>query len=175
MLASMAFSSSSRTLIGSISFAVVTSRALRSFPIPTITARATPGATNVLRTGNKLAAILTLVGDAAKGWLAVYLAQALGPNVWSRRLDGCRQSRSQCFLGHLFPVFHRFAGGKGVRRRAASCSLALAARPRARRALAGDGRSDSRSARSPRSTTAALLPPGRSTSSAIRRLHGRAS
>ncbi len=72
-----------------------------------------PGATNVLRTGNKLAAALTLVGDGAKGWLAVFLAQQLGPGFgvadWTVPAVALA-----AFLGHLFPVFHRFAGGKGV-------------------------------------------------------------
>ena len=72
-----------------------------------------PGATNVLRTGNKVAAALTLVGDGAKGWLAVFLAQTLGPSFgvadWTVPAVALA-----VFVGHLFPVFHRFAGGKGV-------------------------------------------------------------
>ena len=111
MLASMAFVVGAY-LIGSISFAVVTSRAL-GLPDPHSYGSRNPGATNVLRTGNKLAAILTLVGDAAKGWLAVYLAQVLGPTFdvadWTVSAVAIA-----VFLGHLFPVFHRFAGGKGV-------------------------------------------------------------
>jgi glycerol-3-phosphate acyltransferase PlsY len=65
-----------------------------------------PGATNVLRTGKKAAAVLTLAGDAGKGWLAVWLAAQLGADVPAAGLA--------VFLGHLYPVFHRFQGGKGV-------------------------------------------------------------
>ncbi len=72
-----------------------------------------PGATNVLRSGSKKAAILTLPLDAAKGSVAVYLAQWLAPtlglNDWA--IAGVALS---VFLGHLFPAFHKFAGGKGV-------------------------------------------------------------
>jgi len=111
MLASMAFVVVAY-LLGSISFAVVTSR-LFGLPDPHSYGSRNPGATNVLRTGNKLAAILTLVGDAAKGWLAVYLAKVLGPtfNVADWAVPAVAIA---VFLGHLFPVFHRFAGGKGV-------------------------------------------------------------
>jgi glycerol-3-phosphate acyltransferase PlsY len=111
MLASMAFVVVAY-LIGSISFAVVTSRAF-GLPDPHDYGSGNPGATNVLRTGNKLAAILTLVGDAAKGWLAVYLAQALGPTFGAADWTVPAVAIA-VFLGHLFPVFHRFAGGKGV-------------------------------------------------------------
>ena len=111
MLASMAFVVVAY-LVGSISFAVVTSRAF-GLPDPHSYGSHNPGATNVLRTGNKPAAILTLVGDAAKGWLAVYLAQVLGPAFgvadWTVPAVAIA-----VFLGHLFPVYHRFAGGKGV-------------------------------------------------------------
>ena len=75
-------------LVGSLSFAVIVSKAM-GLPDPHSYGSGNPGATNVLRTGNKLAAALTLAGDAAKGGLAV-------------------------FVGHLFPVFFRFKGGKGV-------------------------------------------------------------
>jgi len=111
MLASMAFVVVAY-LVGSISFAVVTSRAL-GLPDPHSYGSKNPGATNVLRTGNKLAAVLTLAGDAAKGWLAVYLAQTLGPTFgvadWTVPAVAIA-----VFLGHIFPVFHHFAGGKGV-------------------------------------------------------------
>ena len=71
-----------------------------------------PGATNVLRTGNKLAAVLTLVGDALKGYLAIFLARALiGVDVDSWVLPTVAVA---AFLGHLFPAFHGFKGGKGV-------------------------------------------------------------
>ncbi len=99
-------------LLGSVSFAVVTSR-LFKLPDPHDYGSGNPGATNVLRTGNKLAALLTLVGDGAKGWLAVFVAQlvvpAAGAPAWTVALVAVA-----VFLGHLFPVFHRFAGGKGV-------------------------------------------------------------
>jgi glycerol-3-phosphate acyltransferase PlsY len=99
-------------LLGSVSFAVVTSR-LFGLPDPHSYGSRNPGATNVLRTGNRMAAILTLVGDGAKGWLAVLLAGSLGPSFsvadWTVPAVAIA-----VFLGHLFPVFHRFAGGKGV-------------------------------------------------------------
>jgi glycerol-3-phosphate acyltransferase PlsY len=72
-----------------------------------------PGATNVLRSGNKKAAIITLLGDAAKGWLAVWLALFLAPRFGVDE-TGIALVVIAVFLGHLFPVFHRFAGGKGV-------------------------------------------------------------
>jgi glycerol-3-phosphate acyltransferase PlsY len=99
-------------LIGSVSFAVVTSRLL-GLPDPHSYGSGNPGATNVLRTGNKLAAALTLAGDGAKGWLAVFLAQQLGPafDVAAWTVPAVALA---AFLGHLFPVFHGFAGGKGV-------------------------------------------------------------
>jgi glycerol-3-phosphate acyltransferase PlsY len=111
MLASLAFVVVAY-LLGSVSFAVVTSRVF-GLPDPHSYGSRNPGATNVLRTGNKTAAILTLAGDAAKGWLAVFLAQSFGPAFgfadWSVPAVALA-----VFLGHLFPVFHRFAGGKGV-------------------------------------------------------------
>jgi glycerol-3-phosphate acyltransferase PlsY len=71
-----------------------------------------PGATNVLRTGNKVAALLTLVGDAAKGYVAIAIARALvGVEVDSWVLP---LAAIAAFVGHLFPVFHGFKGGKGV-------------------------------------------------------------
>ena len=111
MLASMAFVVIAY-LVGSVSFAVVASK-LFGLPDPHSYGSRNPGATNVLRTGNKMAAIVTLVGDGAKGWLAVFLAQWLGPSLgvadWTVPAVALA-----VFLGHLFPVFHRFAGGKGV-------------------------------------------------------------
>jgi acyl phosphate:glycerol-3-phosphate acyltransferase len=99
-------------LIGSVSFAVVTSTAF-GLPDPHSYGSGNPGATNVLRTGNKAAAALTLVGDGAKGWLAVFIAQQLGPafGVTGWTVPAVALA---VFVGHLFPVFHRFAGGKGV-------------------------------------------------------------
>ena len=97
-------------LIGSVSFAVVVSK-LFALPDPHSYGSGNPGATNVLRTGNRAAAALTLLGDGAKGWLAVFLARQFVPGIepWLLAAVGLA-----VFIGHLFPVFHRFAGGKGV-------------------------------------------------------------
>ena len=98
-------------LIGSVSFAVVVSR-LFGLPDPRQYGSGNPGATNVLRTGNKAAALLTLAGDGLKGYVAVWLAQRLAPIgmlEWT-----IAAAALAVFMGHLFPVFHRFAGGKGV-------------------------------------------------------------
>jgi acyl phosphate:glycerol-3-phosphate acyltransferase len=83
----------------------VVSRLMR-LPDPRSYGSRNPGATNVLRTGKRTAAVLTLAGDAGKGWAAVWLAAALGGNVPAAGLA--------VFLGHLYPVFYRFRGGKGV-------------------------------------------------------------
>lgn len=99
-------------LIGSLSFAVIVSR-LMGLGDPRSYGSKNPGATNVLRSGSKAAAVATLVLDAAKGWLPVFLVQAYGP-------DFNLQERSTAlvalaaFLGHLYPVFFSFKGGKGV-------------------------------------------------------------
>ena len=110
-------------LIGSISFAVVVSKVM-GLPDPHNYGSRNPGATNVLRTGNKAAAALTLVGDGAKGWFAVFLAQHFGTSFgvadWTVPMVALA-----VFIGHLFPIFHRFAGGKGVAT-AAGIMLALA-------------------------------------------------
>ena len=99
-------------LVGSLSFAVIVSRAF-GLPDPHTYGSGNPGATNVLRTGRKLAALLTLVGDAGKGWLAVYLAEryAADYGVDATGISACALA---VFLGHLFPVFFGFRGGKGV-------------------------------------------------------------
>jgi glycerol-3-phosphate acyltransferase PlsY len=97
-------------LIGSVSFAVVVSK-LFSLPDPHSYGSGNPGATNVLRTGNKAAAAFTLIGDGAKGWLAVFLAKQFVPGIEAWLLAAVALA---VFVGHLFPVFHRFAGGKGV-------------------------------------------------------------
>ena len=99
-------------LLGSISFAVIVSRAF-GLPDPHGYGSGNPGATNVLRTGNKLAAVLTLAGDGIKGWLGVFVA------LWLAAKTGAPEwtvpaAAVAVFLGHLFPVFHRFKGGKGV-------------------------------------------------------------
>ena len=99
-------------LIGSISFAVVVSR-LYGLPDPHGYGSGNPGATNVLRTGNKAAAALTLVGDGIKGFVAVFLVQRLAPGLGAPDWTVAAASLA-VFLGHLYPVFHRFAGGKGV-------------------------------------------------------------
>lgn len=99
-------------LIGSISFAVVVSKAM-GLPDPHTYGSGNPGATNVLRSGSKKAAVLTLLGDALKGWAAVWLAQKFGP-AYGVDETGVALVAGAVFLGHLFPVFFRFAGGKGV-------------------------------------------------------------
>jgi glycerol-3-phosphate acyltransferase PlsY len=109
-------------LIGSISFAVVVSKCMR-LPDPHSYGSGNPGATNVLRTGNKLAAVLTLIGDALKGYLAVMLARIL---LGDESLTSTLNSWLFCgvvvavFLGHLFPILHGFKGGKGV---ATACGI----------------------------------------------------
>jgi len=99
-------------LLGSISFAVITSK-LFGIADPRTYGSKNPGATNVLRSGNKSAAIVTLIGDGAKGWLAVWLAiryqQQLQVGDATIALVAIA-----VFLGHLWPVFFRFVGGKGV-------------------------------------------------------------
>jgi glycerol-3-phosphate acyltransferase PlsY len=99
-------------LIGSLSFAVIVSRAF-GLPDPRSYGSRNPGATNVLRMGKKLAALLALIGDGGKGWLAVFLAAryAAGYGVDATGVAACAIA---VFLGHLFPVFFRFKGGKGV-------------------------------------------------------------
>ncbi|GHU37528.1 glycerol-3-phosphate acyltransferase [Betaproteobacteria bacterium] len=99
-------------LLGSVPFAVVCSR-LFGLADPRSYGSKNPGATNVLRSGNKAAAICTLIGDMAKGWLAVFLAQTYGPEF------GLSQGTLAAvalavFFGHLYPVFLKFKGGKGV-------------------------------------------------------------
>jgi glycerol-3-phosphate acyltransferase PlsY len=100
--------------LGSISFAVVVSKAM-GLPDPYTHGSKNPGATNVLRTGNKLAAVLTLLGDAAKGWVAVTIARAvLGDPISSDNNLMLGLVAIAVFLGHLYPIFYRFKGGKGV-------------------------------------------------------------
>ena len=109
-------------LIGSISFAVVVSKCMR-LPDPHTYGSGNPGATNVLRTGNKLAAALTFIGDALKGYFAVMLARVF---LGDTSLTSTQSSWILCgvvlavFLGHLFPIFHGFKGGKGV---ATACGI----------------------------------------------------
>ena len=99
-------------LIGSISFAVVCSR-LFGLADPRTYGSKNPGATNVLRSGNKKAAIATLVGDCFQGGFAVWLAMQLGPRFGITE-TGIALVAIAVFLGHLWPVFFRFVGGKGV-------------------------------------------------------------
>jgi glycerol-3-phosphate acyltransferase PlsY len=99
-------------LIGSLSFAVVISR-LMGLNDPRTYGSKNPGATNVLRSGNKIAAVLTLLLDALKGWLPVYLVKVHGAD-WGLGEGTLAWVFLAAFLGHLFPVFFRFKGGKGV-------------------------------------------------------------
>src|SRR6266545_1551226 len=99
-------------LIGSLSFAVIVSRAF-GLPDPRSYGSGNPGATNVLRTGKKLAALLTLIGDGGKGWLAVFLAARYAAS-YGVDATGVAACAVAVFLGHIFPVFFRFRGGKGV-------------------------------------------------------------
>ena len=99
-------------LLGSISFGVVASWFFR-LPDPRTYGSKNPGATNVLRSGKKAAAVFTLLGDAGKGWLAVELAQHFAP-VLQLGSEAIAAVALAVFLGHLFPVFLRFQGGKGV-------------------------------------------------------------
>ena len=99
-------------LIGSISFAVVVSWCF-SLPDPHTYGSGNPGATNVLRTGKKAAAAFTLIGDAAKGAIALWLARR-----WAAEFDVGQITLAAvafaAFIGHLFPAYFRFKGGKGV-------------------------------------------------------------
>lgn len=99
-------------LIGSVSFAVLVSRVL-GLPDPRSYGSGNPGATNVLRTGRRAAALATLAGDTAKGAVAVLLARHVGAayGVDAAGVAGCALA---AFAGHLYPVFHGFLGGKGV-------------------------------------------------------------
>jgi glycerol-3-phosphate acyltransferase PlsY len=95
-------------LVGSIPFAVVVSRAM-GLPDPRTYGSGNPGTTNVLRSGSKVAALLTLAGDAAKGWVAVWGAMRLGLAV-----EVVAVVALAAFLGHVFSLWLRFQGGKGV-------------------------------------------------------------
>lgn len=99
-------------LLGSISFGIVSSWIFR-LPDPRSYGSGNPGATNVLRSGRKKAAVVTLLGDAAKGLVAVLLARhfasALGLGTATVAASGLA-----VFLGHVYPIYFRFKGGKGV-------------------------------------------------------------
>lgn len=95
-------------LLGSLPFAVIVSK-LYGLEDPRKHGSGNPGATNVLRTGRKSAALFTLLGDSLKGWLAIWLAGRLGGDTQTVALAGV-----SAFIGHIYPVFLRFQGGKGV-------------------------------------------------------------
>lgn len=97
-------------LLGSLSFAVIVSRVWR-LPDPRTYGSGNPGATNVLRSGRKSAAAVTLLGDALKGVLGVYLAEWL---VGADATEVIAGAAVAVTVGHVFPVFFRFQGGKGV-------------------------------------------------------------
>ena len=99
-------------LLGSVPFAMVSSR-LFGLADPRSYGSKNPGATNVLRSGNKKAAIVTLLGDLAKGWLAVFLVQTYGSR-FGLGSGSVTLVALAVFFGHLFPIFLNFRGGKGV-------------------------------------------------------------
>ena len=99
-------------LVGSVSFAVVVSRVF-GLPDPHDYGSGNPGATNVLRTGNKAAALITLAGDGLKGFVAVAAAMKLAPILGAADW-AVPAAAVAVFLGHCWPVFHGFKGGKGV-------------------------------------------------------------
>lgn len=98
--------------VGSLSFAVIVSR-LMGLSDPRTYGSRNPGATNVLRSGSKPAAVVTLLLDAAKGWLPVALIAWYG-KAWGLEEGTLAMAGLAAFVGHLFPVFFRFQGGKGV-------------------------------------------------------------
>ncbi len=103
-------------IAGSVSFAVIVSKVM-SLPSPYSYGSENPGATNVLRTGNKLAAFFTLLGDMAKGFLAVkFLPLCIFPSTLLPTNEPMATGLALMgvLLGHVFPIFHRFKGGKGV-------------------------------------------------------------
>jgi glycerol-3-phosphate acyltransferase PlsY len=99
-------------LIGSISFAVLVSRVM-GLADPRSYGSQNPGATNVLRSGNKAAAALTLLLDAVKGWLPVWALDRYG-STWGLAEGTLAVVALAAFAGHVWPVFFRFKGGKGV-------------------------------------------------------------
>ena len=111
-------------LIGSLSFAVIVSR-LMGLNDPRTYGSKNPGATNVLRSGSKAAAVVTLLLDAAKGWLAVYAVQQWGAS-YGLEAGAVALVGLAAFLGHVFPVFFKFQGGKGV---ATAAGVVLATDP----------------------------------------------
>lgn len=116
--------------LGSLSFAIIVSK-IMNLPNPHTYGSGNPGATNVLRSGNKTAAILTLILDAFKGWIAVYIAYyiqknaLLNFNVLQSNLLVAAVILA-VFLGHLLPIFYQFKGGKGV---ATAAGILIAIQP----------------------------------------------
>jgi glycerol-3-phosphate acyltransferase PlsY len=111
-------------LLGSISFAVLVSKLMR-LPDPRSYGSKNPGATNVLRSGNRAAAVLTLAFDALKGYVPVLAALLLAPRLGFGEMTIALVGLA-AFLGHLWPVFFRFQGGKGV---ATAAGVLLALNP----------------------------------------------
>ncbi len=99
-------------LLGSLSFAVIVSKAM-GMADPRSYGSGNPGATNVLRSGKKIAAVLTLLGDGAKGWVAVALTAWFGPR-YGLGEQAIAMSALAVLIGHMWPVFFGFKGGKGV-------------------------------------------------------------
>ncbi|MGJ7490531.1 glycerol-3-phosphate 1-O-acyltransferase PlsY [Variovorax sp. ZT4R33] len=99
-------------LLGSLSFAVIVSRSL-GMADPRSYGSGNPGATNVLRSGNKGAALATLLLDALKGWLPVFVIRLIGPDL-GMGMGTAALAGLAAFIGHLYPVFFGFKGGKGV-------------------------------------------------------------
>ena len=95
-------------LIGSLSCAILISKLFR-LPDPRLSGSKNPGTTNVLRLGGKVPALLTLIGDVAKGWVPLFLIQKFTTNPWI-----ISAVLVAVIVGHLFPVFFKFKGGKGV-------------------------------------------------------------
>ena len=115
-------------LLGSVSFAMLSSK-LFGLADPRTYGSGNPGATNVLRSGNKKAALFTLLGDGLKGWVAVFVAQQMG---FSTTVIGL--VALAVFFGHLYPIFLKFKGGKGV---ATAAGVLLALDPLLGLAVAG--------------------------------------
>lgn len=107
-------------LLGSIAFGILVSK-LFGLPDPRTVGSGNIGATNVARSGKKSAAILTLLGDVFKGWFPVWLALQSGMLMWVVSAVGLA-----VFFGHLYPIYHRFKGGKGV---ATALGIMLAVSP----------------------------------------------
>ncbi len=108
----IALSAIAAYLLGSVSFGIVFSRLFR-LDDPRSYGSGNPGATNVLRSGHVIAALLTLLGDCAKGWVAVGLAVLFNPQLGLGTV-GVALVALAVFAGHLWPLYHRFQGGKGV-------------------------------------------------------------